>query len=106
MFAQSEIGCDAIAGFYTLIATCVKYDLDPVAYLTDVLGRLSRHWATPNIDDLLPWNWKPAGDEKSMQATSRAPPAPKERVEKMTGAKVINLARLVRKADKIAAANG
>jgi len=46
-----------------LIYTCRLNDVDPQAYLTDVLARINGH---PNlkIGELLPWNWKRLRDEK------------------------------------------
>ena len=47
-----------IAGLYSLVATCEANGKNPLAYLTDVLGRIGSH---PNdrLDDLLPQHWKP-----------------------------------------------
>jgi IS66 C-terminal element len=33
-------------------------DVDPQAWLADVLSRIAEHPAT-RIGELLPWNWKP-----------------------------------------------
>jgi Transposase IS66 family/IS66 C-terminal element len=47
-----------IAGLYSLVAICEANGVNPLAYLTDVLGRLG----TPSaLDDLLPHRWKPSG---------------------------------------------
>ncbi len=48
-----------LAALYTVVATCIANDVDPLAYLTDVLTRLD---STPadQIDRLLPQNWAPA----------------------------------------------
>jgi hypothetical protein len=40
----------------TLIETAKLNDVDPRAWLADVLARLPGHPAR-HIDDLLPWNW-------------------------------------------------
>ena len=32
-------------------------DLDPQAYLTDILTKLVNLWPASRLDDLLPWNW-------------------------------------------------
>ena len=48
-----------IAGLLSLVATCEANDVNPVAYLTDVLARLGRHPAD-RIGELLPHRWKPA----------------------------------------------
>ena len=47
-----------IAALYTLVATCEANDVNPVAYLEDVLIRVQTHPAA-QIDELLPTNWKP-----------------------------------------------
>jgi hypothetical protein len=43
----------------TLIETCKLNDVDPQAWLADVLARLPDHPAS-RIAELLPWNWKAA----------------------------------------------
>ena len=60
--------CAEVAGFdeggrraaviYTLIATAELNDIDPQAWLADVLARLPDHPAR-RIHQLLPWNWRP-----------------------------------------------
>jgi transposase len=42
---------------YTLIATAKLNDINPQAWLADVLARLPDHPAS-KIAELLPWNWK------------------------------------------------
>jgi transposase len=42
---------------YTLIATAKLNDIDPQAWLADVLARLPDHPAR-SIHELLPWNWR------------------------------------------------
>jgi transposase len=56
LFAGSERGGDRAAFFYTLIVTAKLNDVDPQAWLADVLARIA---GTPmsKLDDLLPWNW-------------------------------------------------
>jgi transposase len=52
-------GCgDNLAGLYSLIATCDLHDVDPLAYLRDVLIRVDTHPAS-QIDELLPHRWIP-----------------------------------------------
>ncbi|MDO8605172.1 MAG: IS66 family transposase [Phaeospirillum sp.] len=58
-FAGSDAGGRRAAALYTLIETCKMNGIDPRAWLADVLDRLPGHSAK-RIDDLLPWNWKPA----------------------------------------------
>ena len=45
-----------LAGLYSLIATCEANDLNPVAYLADVLMRVQTHPAS-RVDELLPHRW-------------------------------------------------
>jgi transposase len=45
---------------YTLIETAKLNDVDPQAWLADVLARLPDHPAK-QIGDLLPWNWRSQG---------------------------------------------
>jgi transposase len=41
---------------YSLIATAKLNDVDPRAWLADVLGRIADHPAS-RLDELLPWHW-------------------------------------------------
>lgn len=56
LFVGHEEAGNNLAALYTVVATCLAHDLDPLAYLTDVLMRLD---STPadQIDALLPHNW-------------------------------------------------
>jgi transposase len=56
-FAGSDEGGRRAAAIYTLIETAKLNDIDPQAWLADVLARLPDHPAK-RIADLLPWNWK------------------------------------------------
>ena len=58
-FAGSDSGGHRAAAAYTLIETCKLTDVDPQAWLADVLARLPDHPAS-RIAELLPWNWKAA----------------------------------------------
>ena len=58
-FAGSDAGGHRAAAIYTLIETAKLNDVDPQAWLADVLARLPDHPAK-RIDELLPWNWKAA----------------------------------------------
>jgi len=57
-FAGSDAGGRRAATIYTLIETAKLNDVDPRAWLADVLARLQDHPAK-RIAELLPWNWKP-----------------------------------------------
>jgi len=56
LFAGSERGADRAAAMATLIMTAKLNEIDPQAWLADVLARLPDHPAR-RIDELLPWQW-------------------------------------------------
>ena len=58
-FAGSDEGGCRAAAVYTLIETCKLNDVDPRAWLADILARLPDHPAK-QIDELLPWTWNKA----------------------------------------------
>ena len=59
-FCGSDRGGERAAAIYTLIASAKLNDIDPEAWLADVLRRINDHPAS-RLDELLPWNWqKPA----------------------------------------------
>ena len=57
LFAGSDRGGVRAAAMYTLIGTARLNNVDPQAWLADVLGRIA---GTPQsrLDELLPWNWE------------------------------------------------
>jgi transposase len=59
LFAGSDRGGERAAVMYTLIQTARLNDVDPQAWLADVLARINDHRIT-EIDALLPWRWAPA----------------------------------------------
>ena len=59
LFAGSDRGGERAAAIYTLIGTAKLNDIDPQAWLADVLGRINDHPAS-RLDELLPWNWRNA----------------------------------------------
>jgi transposase len=58
LFAGSDRGGDRAALMYTLIQTARLNDVDPQAWLADILGRINDHSAH-RLNELLPWNWRP-----------------------------------------------
>lgn len=58
-FCGSDTGGERAAVIFTLIETCKLCDVDPRAWLADVLARIADHPAN-RIDELLPWNWQAA----------------------------------------------
>jgi transposase len=63
-FAGSDAGGHRAAAIYTLTETCKLNDIDPQAWLADVLARLPDHPAK-RIAELLPWNWKRERDSRA-----------------------------------------
>jgi len=59
LFAGSDRGAERAAVIATLIMTAKLNDVDPQAWLADVLARIADHPAQ-RLDELLPWNWRPA----------------------------------------------
>ena len=59
LFAGSDRGGERAAAMYSLIVTCKLNDIDPQAWLADVLARIADH-PVQQLDTLLPWNWEPA----------------------------------------------
>ena len=56
LFAGSERGAERAAVMYTLIQTAKLNDVDPQAWLADVLSRIAETPQT-RVSELLPWNW-------------------------------------------------
>jgi transposase len=62
LFAGSNGGAEHWAIAMTLIATAKLNGVEPLAYLTDVLERLvSGRTKAHELEQLLPWNWRPPG---------------------------------------------
>lgn len=83
LFAQSELGADAVAIYYTLIASARLHGHDPVAYLADCLIRITGGHPASRLSELLPWNWKSAeaaGGGDDLPPMSREEVIPAERV--------------------------
>ena len=59
LFAGSERGGERAAVMYTLIQTAKLNNVDPQAWLADVLARIANH-PMNDLAALLPWNWKKA----------------------------------------------
>ncbi len=59
LFAGSDGGAERWAVVASLLATAKLNDVEPFAYLRDVLERMSNGHPMSRLDDLLPWNWRP-----------------------------------------------
>ena len=58
LFCGSDRGGDRAAVLYSLIQTANLNDVDPQAWLADILARIADYPAQ-RLDALLPWNWAP-----------------------------------------------
>ena len=58
LFAGSDEGGRRAAIMYTLVETARLNDVDPEAWLADVIARIADH-PINRVDQLLPWNWSP-----------------------------------------------
>jgi transposase len=56
-FCGSDRGGERAAAIYTLVATAKLNDIDPEAWLADVLRQINDHPAS-KLDELLPWRWR------------------------------------------------
>ena len=57
LFAGSDRGGQRAAAMYSIIVTAKMNDVDPQAWLGDVLTRIAEH-PIQKLDELLPWNWR------------------------------------------------
>ena len=68
LFAGSDRGADRCAFMQTLIVSAKLNDIDPQAWLADVLGRIADMPQT-RLDEMLPWNWS-VEDHRIKQAAA------------------------------------
>jgi transposase len=67
LFAGSDRGGERAAVMLTLIHTAKLNDVDPQAWLADVLARINDH-AIHRLDGLLPWNWAAEMERRKVAA--------------------------------------
>ena len=67
LFAGSDRGGERAAAMYSLIVTAKMNDVDPRAWLADVLTQIAGHPAS-RLHELLPWNWKNAQAQQAADA--------------------------------------
>jgi transposase len=68
LFCGSDRGGQRAAAMYSLIVTAKMNDIDPQAWLADVLARIN-DMPVSKLDQLLPWNWKRQRAEEKPAAT-------------------------------------
>jgi transposase len=66
LFAGSDRGGEHWAIIASLVETCKLCEVDPQAYLADVLNRIATGHLNTRIDDLLPWAYATAPDLKAV----------------------------------------
>ena len=64
LFAGSDGGAERWATVSSLITTAKLNDVEPFAYLRDVLQHMPDGHKATRLNDLLPWNWHPAHAER------------------------------------------
>ncbi len=67
LFAGSDRGGQRAAAMYSLIVTCKLNDVDPQAWLADVLARIADH-PIQKLDELLPWSWAAGLERRKLAA--------------------------------------
>jgi hypothetical protein len=60
LFAGHDDGAENWAILASLIETAKLSDIDPQAWLADILTRLVNLWPNNRLDELLPWTWAAA----------------------------------------------
>ena len=66
-FCGSDRGGHRAAAMYSLIISAKMNDIDPQAWLADVLARVATY-PSHRLNELLPWNWTPAASTVSAVA--------------------------------------
>jgi len=61
LFLGSDEGGRRAAIFYTIIESAKLNDIDPEAYMADVIDRMAKGHPISQLHELLPWRWKAAG---------------------------------------------
>jgi hypothetical protein len=64
LFAGSDRGADRAAIMLTLIMTARLNDVDPKAWLADILARIA-DLPVSRLPELLPWEWKRLRQDES-----------------------------------------
>jgi hypothetical protein len=57
LFAGSDKGAQRLAIGYTIFGSCRMHGVNPLAWATDVIGKLQAGWPRERLDELLPDAW-------------------------------------------------
>ncbi len=69
LFCGSDRGGTRAALLYTLIGTAKLNDVDPQAWLADVLERIA-DLPVSRLPELLPWNWRPPASSALLRSAA------------------------------------
>jgi transposase len=68
LFAGHDEGAANWACLTSLIETAKLHNIDPQAYLADILTKLVNGWPNNRIDELMPWAWAAAQQQQKIAA--------------------------------------
>uniref|UniRef100_UPI00135F8A00 IS66 family transposase n=1 Tax=Escherichia coli TaxID=562 RepID=UPI00135F8A00 len=68
LFAGSRAGGERAAAIYSVIETAKLNNIEPQAYIGDVMGKIASGWPASRWDELMPWNWTADSAPVSMAA--------------------------------------
>jgi transposase len=72
LFAGSDKGAERLAIAYTVFGSCHMHGVNPLAWATDVIGKLQDGWPQARLDELLPDAWAKAMAARVKQASRAA----------------------------------
>ena len=65
LFTGSQSGGERAAAIYSIIETCKLNNVEPFAYITDVMQKIAEGWPNARITDLMPWKWNKSAHKKA-----------------------------------------
>jgi hypothetical protein len=68
LFAGSIAGGERAAAIYSIIETAKLNNVEPQAYIADVIEKIAGGWPASRWNELMPWNWTAAVAPASMAA--------------------------------------
>jgi hypothetical protein len=68
LFAGLKAGGKRAAAIYSVIETAKLNGIEPQTYIADVIEKVASCWPASRWDELMPWNWRPAGEPAMTEA--------------------------------------
>jgi transposase len=68
LFAGSKAGGERAAAIYSVIETAMLNNIEPQAYIADVIEKIANGWPASRWDEFMPWNWTADSPPVSMAA--------------------------------------